>query len=115
VSLENWISFVREGGSDDFFNTSSMRSIGKRSRVNTVAGNDSQLFRELSANCHSERSAAESKNPAKLAKTDATGFDSLASRSLSLRPSRPCRGFPSRSILDYGRNDVISFSRGDGV
>ena len=27
-------------------------------------------------------------------------FDSLASRALSLRPSRLCRGFPSRSILD---------------
>jgi hypothetical protein len=27
-------------------------------------------------------------------------FDSLTSRSLSLRPSRLCRGFPSRSILE---------------
>jgi hypothetical protein len=32
-------------------------------------------------------------------------FDSLASHSLSLRPSRPSRGFPSRSILDFARND----------
>src|SRR5206468_5934015 len=32
--------------------------------------------------------------------TSAAGFDSLASRSLNLRPSRPCRGSPSRSILD---------------
>jgi hypothetical protein len=26
--LENWISFVREGGSDDFFNAGSARCIG---------------------------------------------------------------------------------------
>ena len=32
-------------------------------------------------------------------------FDSLASRSFSLRPSRPSRGFPGRSILDFARND----------
>jgi hypothetical protein len=36
-------------------------------------------------------------------------FDSLTSRSLSLRPSRLCRSFPCRSILDcaFGspRND----------
>jgi hypothetical protein len=32
-------------------------------------------------------------------------FDSLAFHSLSLRPSRPSRGFPSRSILDFARND----------
>jgi hypothetical protein len=32
-------------------------------------------------------------------------FDSLSSRSLSLWPSRLCRGFPSRSILDFARND----------
>ena len=38
MSLENWISFVRESGSDDFFNTGSTRSIGEQSRVNTVAG-----------------------------------------------------------------------------
>ena len=91
MSLENWIGFVREGGSDDFFNAGSTRSIGEQSRLNAVAGNYSQLFRELSANCHSEQSEAESKNPAKLAKTDATGF------------------------LDYARNDVTSFSRGGGV
>ncbi len=42
VSLENWISFVREGGSDDFFNAGSTRSIGEQSRVNAVAGNYSQ-------------------------------------------------------------------------
>ena len=42
VSLENWISFVREGGSDDFFNASSTRSISEQSRVNAVAGNYSQ-------------------------------------------------------------------------
>ncbi len=28
-------------------------------------------------------------------------FDALTSRSLSLRPSRQSRGFPSRSILHY--------------
>jgi putative endonuclease len=28
------------------------------------------------------------------------GFDSLTSRSLSLRPPRPCRGFPSRFIFN---------------
>src|SRR5205807_6644615 len=33
------------------------------------------------------------------------GFDSLIARSLSLRPSRPCRRFPSRSILGSARND----------
>jgi len=42
VSLENWISFVREGGSDDFFNAGSTRTIGKQTRVNAVAGNYSQ-------------------------------------------------------------------------
>jgi hypothetical protein len=42
VSLENWISFFREGGSDDFFNAGSMRSIGEQSRVNAIAGNYSQ-------------------------------------------------------------------------
>jgi hypothetical protein len=42
VSLENWISFVREGGSDDFFNAGSTRSIGEQSRINAVAGNYSQ-------------------------------------------------------------------------
>jgi hypothetical protein len=42
VSLENGISFVREGGSDDFFNAGSTRSIGEQSRVNAVAGNYSQ-------------------------------------------------------------------------
>ena len=54
---------------------------------------------------HSERSAAESKNPVKLPEGSSAGFDSLTSRSLSLRPSRPCRGFPSRSILDFARDD----------
>jgi TPP-dependent 2-oxoacid decarboxylase len=39
VSLENWISFVRESDSDDFFNTGSTSSIGEQSRVNAVAGN----------------------------------------------------------------------------
>ena len=34
-------------------------------------------------------------------------FDSLTPGSLSLRPFRPCRGFPSRSILDFARNDKI--------
>jgi hypothetical protein len=42
VSLENWISFVHEGDSDDFFNAGSTRSIGEQSRVNAVAGNYSQ-------------------------------------------------------------------------
>jgi hypothetical protein len=42
VSLENWISFVREGGSDHFFNAGSTRSIGEQSRVNAVAGDNSQ-------------------------------------------------------------------------
>ena len=37
---------------------------------------------------------------------NASGFDSLTSRSLTLRSSRPCRGFPSRSILDFARDDV---------
>jgi len=34
--------------------------------------------------------------------------DSLASRSLSLRPFRSSRGFPSRSILDFAGNDSES-------
>ena len=42
VSFENWISFAREGGSDDFFNASPTRFIGEQSRVNAVAGNYSQ-------------------------------------------------------------------------
>jgi hypothetical protein len=32
-------------------------------------------------------------------------FDSLTPCSLSLWPSRPCRGLPSCSILDSARND----------
>jgi hypothetical protein len=48
-----------------------------------------------------------SKDPAELPQGFATGFDSLASRSLSLRPFRPSRGFPSRSILDFARNDEV--------
>jgi hypothetical protein len=52
-----------------------------------------------------ERSQTESKDPAALPTGIATGFDSLTSRSLSLWPSRPCRGFPSRFILDFARND----------
>ena len=32
-------------------------------------------------------------------------FDSLTSRSLNLRSFRLCHGFPSRSILDFARND----------
>jgi hypothetical protein len=42
VSLENWIGFASEGGSDDFFNAGSTRSIGEQSRVNAVAGNYSK-------------------------------------------------------------------------
>jgi hypothetical protein len=42
VSLENWISLVREGGSDDFFNAGLARYIGEQSRVNAVAGDNSQ-------------------------------------------------------------------------
>jgi len=54
--------------------------------------------------CHPEGSEAQSKDPAESLIGFATGFDSLTSRSLSLRPSRPCRGFPSRSILDFARD-----------
>ena len=49
---------------------------------------------------------AKSRHPVVKASGIAAGFDSLTSRSLSLRPSRPCRGFPSRSILDSSRNDL---------
>jgi hypothetical protein len=42
VSLEDWISFVREGGGDDFYNAGFTRSIGEQSWVNAVAGNYSQ-------------------------------------------------------------------------
>ena len=38
---------------------------------------------------------AESRHPVKLPEGCAAGFDSLTSRSLSLWPSRPCRGFPA--------------------
>jgi hypothetical protein len=64
-------------------------------------------MRDGDAAGHPERSEAESKDPAALLNRFATGFDSLASRSLSLWPSRPCRSFPSRSILDFARNDCI--------
>src|SRR5262249_53385501 len=98
VLVENWICFVGESGSDDFCYASFSSCVCDQSRVNAVAGNYSEVLRNLTANCHSERSKAKSKNPAKLPNTGATGFDSLTSRPLSLRPSRPCRGFPSRSI-----------------
>jgi hypothetical protein len=42
VSLENWVGFVREGGSDYFFYAGSTCSFGEQSRVNTVAGNDTK-------------------------------------------------------------------------
>jgi hypothetical protein len=58
---------------------------------------------------HSERSAAKSNNPAVEPNGNAPGFDALASNSRSLRPARPCRDFPSRSILDFARDDVILF------
>src|SRR5206468_495691 len=61
--------------------------------------------RERSIGRHPERSEAKSRDPAELPFGRATGFDSLTSRSLSLRPSRPCRGFPSCSILGSARND----------
>jgi hypothetical protein len=44
---------------------------------------------------HPERSAAKSKDPVKSFFGFSPGFDSLASSSLSLRPSCPCRGFPA--------------------
>ena len=43
--------------------------------------------------------------PRRKLEASASGFDSLTSRSLSLRPSRPCRGSRKRSILDSARND----------
>src|SRR4029453_13064128 len=52
-----------------------------------------------------ERSATKSKDPVELLKGTATGFDSLTARSLSRRPSRLCRGFPSRFILHPSRDD----------
>src|SRR5262245_52915150 len=58
-----------------------------------------------SSHRHPERSAAKSKDPVAKPQRNVAGFDSLTSRSLSLRPSRPCHGFPSRSILDFARND----------
>jgi len=42
VSLESWVGFVCEGGSDDFLYAGSTCSVGKQSRVNAVAGNYSQ-------------------------------------------------------------------------
>src|SRR5262249_22619702 len=48
-----------------------------------------------SENRHPERREAESKDPAAPPKRNPTGFDSLTSRSLSLRPFRPCRGLPA--------------------
>ena len=46
------------------------------------------------------------KDPVETRMITPPGFDSLTSCSLSLRPSRPCRGFPSRSMLDSSRNDL---------
>src|SRR5262249_39582958 len=109
------IGLVLESGNDDFFDTSFPRGIGDQLRINAITSDDCQFLQNLTANCHSERSKAESKNPAKLPNTSATRFDSLTSLSLSLRPSRPCRVFPSRSFLDFARNDVDSFTRGAGV
>lgn len=55
----------------------------------------------------------ESKGPATPPQSRATGFDLLTSRSLNRRPARRCRGFPSHSILDFARNDILiqRFSR----
>ena len=49
----------------------------------------------------------ESKGPATPPQSRATGFDLLTSRSLNRRPARRCRGFPSHSILDFARNDIL--------
>jgi hypothetical protein len=58
---------------------------------------------------HCERTEAKSTNLAMKLYGNAPGFDSLTSRSLSLRPFRPCRGFPRRSILDFARDDVVLY------
>ena len=46
---------------------------------------------------------------------DYARFDSLTARSLSLRPSRLCRGFPSRSVLAFARNDTWASGRMRGT
>jgi hypothetical protein len=85
VLLENGISFVRKGGGYDFFDTGSTRAFGEQSRVNAVAGNDSQVAWNIHRiACHSERSEAESKNPAKLLQSHAT--DSSTSLGMTSAP-----------------------------
>src|SRR5262249_56612722 len=85
------IGFIRESSSDNFFNAGVPRRTGDQLRINAVPGDDSERLWNLTANCHSERSKAKSKNPAKLPNASATGF------------------------LDFARNDVTSFTRGVGV
>lgn len=48
-------------------------------------------------------------NPVVQPQAVSTGFDSLTSRSLSLQPSRLCRGFLGRSILDSARDDEKNY------
>jgi hypothetical protein len=40
--LENWIGFIRESSSDDFFNTGLAGCGSEQSRVNAVTGDDAQ-------------------------------------------------------------------------
>src|SRR6266853_5674952 len=61
--------------------------------------------------CHVERSRLPSRSFMRMLKTSQYSiqrFDPLTSRSLNLRSSRLCRGFPSRSILDFARDDSFS-------
>jgi len=52
-----------------------------------------------------ERPTRNALRPTSKSKENSERFDSLASHSLNLRPSRPSRGF-RRSILDFARNDT---------
>ena len=42
LMLENWIGFIRESSSDDFFNTGLAGCGSEQSRVNAVTGDDAQ-------------------------------------------------------------------------
>jgi len=69
--------------------------------------NGALIFKQ--ASCHVEPSRLARRNFMRRRKTslilNVHGFDSLTSHSLNLRSSRLYRGFPSRSILDFARNN----------
>jgi hypothetical protein len=84
---EDRIGLASEGGRNYLLYARFSRCVSQQSRINTVSGDDSQGI----VTRHSERSEAESKNPALKPKGNATGF------------------------LDFARNDGTSFTRGGDV